>query len=57
MQRGPLSEGALARARRSARDLDTDPAALAELHKTAQGVLRRLTAKGVARAVADWEGA
>lgn len=37
--------------------LDADPAALVQLHKTAQGVLRRLAAKGVARAVAAADGA
>jgi hypothetical protein len=54
---GPLSEGALARALAGRKGLETDPAALAELHKTAQGVLRRLAAKGVARAVAAADGA
>jgi hypothetical protein len=54
---GPLSEGALARALAERKGWETGPAALAELHKTAQGVLRRLAAKGVARAVAAADGA
>jgi hypothetical protein len=54
---GPLSERALAQALARRKGLDTGPAALAELHKTAQGVLRRLAAKGVARAVAAADGA
>ena len=54
---GPLSEGALARALAGRKGLESGPAALAELHKTAQGVLRRLAAKGVARAVAAADGA
>jgi len=54
---GPLSERALVQALAARKGLDTDPAALVQLHKTAQGVLRRLAAKGVARAVASGEGA
>jgi hypothetical protein len=52
---GPLSERALAQDLATRKGLD-DPAALAELHKTAQGVLRRLAAKGVARAVESGDG-
>jgi hypothetical protein len=54
---GPLSERALAQALATRKGLDSDPAALAQLHKTAQGVLRRLAAKGVARAVESGDGA
>lgn len=53
---GPLSEGALARALGERKGWETDPAALGELHKSAQGVLRRLAAKGAARAVASADG-
>ena len=54
---GPLSERALAQALATRKGLDCDPAGLAQLHKTARGVLRRLAAKGVARAVESGDGA
>jgi hypothetical protein len=54
---GPLSERALAQALATQKGWDADPAALVQLHKTVQGVLRRLAAKGVARAVASGAGA
>lgn len=53
---GPVSEGALAQTLASRKGLDGRPEMLTAMQKTAQAVLRRLAAKGIARAVTLADG-
>ena len=53
---GPVSQGALAQTLASRKGLDGRPEMLTAMQKTAQAVLRRLAAKGIARAVTLADG-